>query len=686
MTLMIGTLFSTTNLPFAMEDRQSADTKSSAIMKHLPPEPTLTSPLPARGGSKVVTADWLLDFPHYGESSPVIKWLNNTHLLYSSPSKENKEQWVIEVLDVRNGASQLLGEGSFPNPSPDSQWIAFILGKEESRQVWIMRSDGTDRKQLSHVQGGLADSSYFFEVAWSPDSKKIALRHMPEYREWEKKEIPKSTIDILDVETGQSKQLASFDAYLRNLSWLPNGKDLLFMKERIGHRYKVEVDQVWVQTANVNDGHLRTLAQFDGLQQSLTPTSSPNGKLVALMYDADNTVYDYMPSLGIVSNDQTNLDTIPPITRLTHEIKLRSPQWSLDGQRIFVLRKYGAYNQLHSIDAKTGAASQITNAPLDIGRYALSPDGSQLAWIGEDAQATRILRVASGDGKNVNDLLITPGVPKDMALSEVREIDWKTPDYPVRMRGLLLMPLNYQKGTRYPLIVDIHGGGAGANILMTGGILENTPLEWHMWAAKGYAVFVPEFRSSASFGSLAIIRDDLQEHDLINCDIKDIEAGIDELIAQGIVDGDRLTAIGHSAGGRRMNWLLATTHRFKGVVSKEGWADEWIQCFNEPPSKRIFSMFGGAPWEVPKNYQKNSAIFHSGGATTPTLFLMGNPELGGADPYKTVHMLYNAIKAQGVETEYVTYPDEGHNFEKPENRRDALERTIKWIDGHAGKK
>jgi dipeptidyl aminopeptidase/acylaminoacyl peptidase len=64
----------------------------------------------------------------------------------------------------------------------------------------------------------------------------------------------------------------------------------------------------------------------------------------------------------------------------------------------------------------------------------------------------------------------------------------------------------------------------------------STPLEWHMWAAKGYAVFVPEFRSSASFGSLAITRDDLQEHDLINCDIKDIIAGVDSLITQGIVD------------------------------------------------------------------------------------------------------------------------------------------------------
>ena len=61
---------------------------------------------------------------------------------------------------------------------------------------------------------------------------------------------------------------------------------------------------------------------------------------------------------------------------------------------------------------------------------------------------------------------------------------------------------------------------------------------------------------------------------------------------------------------------------------------------------------------------------------------MGNPELGGVDRYNTVHMLYNAIKTQDTETQYVKYPDEGHIFEKPVNRRDALERAIKWFDEH----
>ncbi len=52
---------------------------------------------------------------------------------------------------------------------------------------------------------------------------------------------------------------------------------------------------------------------------------------------------------------------------------------------------------------------------------------------------------------------------------------------------------------------------------------------------------------------------------------------------------------------------------------------------------------------------------------------MGNPELGGADHYNTVHMLYNALKEKGVETEYVKYSDEGNVFENPKNQRYSLE-------------
>ena len=57
---------------------------------------------------------------------------------------------------------EFLKTGSNPESSPDSQWIAFIRDKKETKQLWIMHSDGTNDKQISYIEGGLTDYSFEF--------------------------------------------------------------------------------------------------------------------------------------------------------------------------------------------------------------------------------------------------------------------------------------------------------------------------------------------------------------------------------------------------------------------------------------------------------------------------------------------------------------------------------------------
>lgn len=264
----------------------------------------------------------------------------------------------------------------------------------------------------------------------------------------------------------------------------------------------------------------------------------------------------------------------------------------------------------------------------------------------------------------------------------MREIEWNVTDYPLPMRGLLVLPLKYKTEIRYPLIVDIHGGGSGASMHLVGSII-NSILEWQYWAAKGYAVFVPEFRSSAAFGSLAITRDQIKMHHIIDCDCKDIITGVDKLVNDGIVDKNRIIVLGQSAGARRVNWLCVSSNKFSAFISKEGWADEWTLAGIQD-NKRIYNIYGGTPTAVPHHYQKNSSLFHAHNATTPTLFLMGNPQQG-IDKYDTVRWLYNALKTQGISSQYIQYPDEGHNLEKVANQLDAMHRVMQWIETYIGK-
>lgn len=642
------------------------------------PQP-LADTLPAKPGTHFVTDDWLSKLParqFYGAS---IEWLDNHQAVYTLPALDRAHSNKIASIDVRTGAHHLLGEGETPKPSPDGQWIAFTKNVDKARQLWLMRSNGTEARKLAQLKS-LGVYKYNFDLQWSPDSRHIALSHLSASFQGE--------IDVIDVANAKKRHILSTNGFqLRSLSWFPNGKELLFWKEQIEGQHNAKEDQEFIQSIRLSDGYVRTWAKFAGLQQFLDPVISPDGQQIAIMYDPDHPYFDTTQNIGLILTNSSNDNALPAIARLTSELKLIAPQWSRDGQSIFAIRIYGAYKQLYNINAKTGELKQVTNSPSSIywNGYALSPDGKQLAWLALNAHDEQVLRVATSDGQSVRDLITISNVPAEVALSEIREIEWDTRNYPTRMRGLLLLPLNYQEGSRYPLVVDIHGGGSSAALSLMGGILVSTPLEWQMWTAKGYAVFVPELRSSGAFGALADTRDNLQEHNIIDCDIIDVETGVDALVARGIVDRQRIAIIGHSAGGRRANWLTVTRHQFQAVVAKEGWAEEITAALNPPPNypiNRVYRLFGGSPQQVPENYLKNSALFHSSGATTPTLFLMGNPKLGGADSQGTVRLLYDAIKARGIETQYVYYPDEGHALEKAVNQLDALRRIENWIDEH----
>jgi dipeptidyl aminopeptidase/acylaminoacyl peptidase len=665
---------------------------------YLHPQP-LTAALQAKQGNHSIDQEWLLSLASKDSQLPSsLKWLTTNQLLYALPSHDLKNT-EIETLDITTKIRKKLGEGSSPKPSPDGKWIAYFkkINKIGAKaEIWIMAYDGAHGRMLFEAPEKV--SLFTLGFAWSPDSQHIAINYQQEIQPWDRHvkadedasktsavdadhlfvKAPLTTIDVIDIKTSKARSVASIDASVKYLSWL-NDKKLLFMTQNVGYYYNNKEHHSSIKVLEIDSAQLQSLVNFNDMKQFMNPVASPDGKKVAFLYDADNPEFDYLLGLGVVA--ASSAENQPnDISRLTRNFKLSHQQWSLDSQYMYVLRTYGAYKQLYKINTIDGAPIQLTNAPQNIISYALSPNGKKLAWLSEDAHSVNFLHVADSNGNNIETLVKNSSASDDRALSEVREIEWETKDYPASMRGLLVLPQHYEQGKRYPLVVDIHGGDAGAWLPLYGGILVNTSLEWQLWAAKGYAVFIPEFRSSGAFGSLAITRDAKQEHDLVNRDIIDICTGVDALISRGIVDKNRVAVIGFSAGGFRANWLLVSTHRFATVISKEGWADQYLNAGLH--NFAGFKGYGGTPVTHPEYYQKNSPIYHALGARTPALFLMGDPKNGGVDEYDSVRWLYRALKEQGVETQYIKYPDEGHLFEREANRRDSLDRAVKWIDNY----
>ena len=150
---------------------------------------------------------------------------------------------------------------------------------------------------------------------------------------------------------------------------------------------------------------------------------------------------------------------------------------------------------------------------------------------------------------------------RSFALGAQEEITWKSKDG-TKVGGVLVKPVGYQPGQRYPLIVAIHGGPASADVLSFNGGYGS-----QVYAGAGYVVLRPNYRGSTNYGVK-------HKTDIVGnyfrTGFEDIMAGVDYLIAQGIADGSRMGALGWSAGGHWSNWILTHTDRFKAISSGAG--------------------------------------------------------------------------------------------------------------------
>jgi dipeptidyl aminopeptidase/acylaminoacyl peptidase len=262
---------------------------------------------------------------------------------------------------------------------------------------------------------------------------------------------------------------------------------------------------------------------------------------------------------------------------------------------------------------------------------------------------------------------------KDVRVARVDETKFKSADG-TEIHGFVVNPLDVTAGTKPPALLRPHGGPQSQYAC-------EFQFEAQLFAANGYAVILPNPRGSTGRGekfAMGIYAD------WGHRDVQDDLAAVDDAVARGVADPDRLGVGGWSYGGISTNYLIATTTRFKAATSGASISNV-LAGYGTDQYILDYENELGVPWKNAETWTRISYPFlHADKIKTPTLFLCGEADFNV--PLLNTEQMYEALRSQGIPTELVIYPGQNHGLRKPSYIIDRYKRYLdwyaKWITPH----
>lgn len=457
-----------------------------------------------------------------------------------------------------------------------------------------------------------------------------------------------SQLFIVDVGTKRMRRLTADDRTYFSPDWSPNSRSIVCSTSD-QQRSLLGATTLQIAIVDAVTGVRVDLTDSVGMRRS--PTWSPDGKSIA--YLDSETPYS-----------EASLFTGNPGTKhfrnVTAELNRHIDEyaWSPDGKSLLVTYRDGVSHPLARIDVEplgivliSGLGSKV---PLYASRVSASKAGS-IAWENSEPRNPGVIMILAHGARVPVTLVNLYPETEQWITGNVEIVRWKN-QRGDDMEGVLALPLGYERGRKYPLIVDVYP--------LATAFVWTAPMAGNLaWATAGYAVLLPEPRAPHAWlnhwkspesaragkgsGGWDVAYDDVM-------------SGVDEVIHRGIADPQRMCLYGFSNGGGVVNDLVTRTSRFKCAVSVSGvfpdWTTEalmWTGHF-EP----LTAWVGTSLFEDPTEYVKLSPVFRANRVKTPMLLAAGDQEqfLFG------VVEMYNGLRAAGADVTFLRYPGQGHGF------------------------
>jgi dipeptidyl aminopeptidase/acylaminoacyl peptidase len=631
---------------------------------------------------------------------------------------------------LTNGANN----DASPRWSPDGRTLAFLSDRgavarddeqrtdrvdspaargklpDDATQVWMLPMDGGEPALLTRLPQSVS------EIAWSPDGSRLCLVSAAKSAEKSRTvrkpgDPPPRDIHLIDrlqymlngvgytydkrpnlwvveVAGGKARRITSGSSQDEQPAWSPDGKRICFVSNR-----HPDADLTWrtdLYLVSSDGGPVTRITAGRGDRVFAFPVWSPDGRWIAsyghrfpAAAGSRNDVWRFRPEADQVGENLSGeSDLMVAAHANTDLVGFGEPRlfWSAGGDWIcFSAPIDGAY-ELWRVGTSDCRVERLTSDEHTLSRPdALAIGGRmQVAAIRmtghEPAEVVTYTFASMGArapkaaaARQVSELMGEPwhGIETIVPVTRWHETDGR------RIQGWFFEAPR-RDGRPAPLVVEIHGGPA---TLYGWGIF----WEWQCLLAAGISVYACNPRGSQGYGEAFC---NANHRDWGDGPMRDVMDGVDALIADGLVDPDRMGVTGGSYGGYLTSWIVGHTDRFKAAVTCRSVNDMTSEMLSGDVAGPSFGRYeyGVNPWEDPELYRRNSPLTYAADIHTPLLIQHAEQDLRCT--ITQAEELFTVLRSLRRPVRMMRAPNESHELTRsgaPFRRVENLEHIRDWF-------
>lgn len=593
--------------------------------------------------------------------------------------------WVVEP-DGDGPRQFTRGDESATNPAftPDGSELLFMSERSGSMQVWALPLSGGEGHQVTDAPAAVAS------FAVSPDGEHLAYTMadtVPTARkraEREKRDVIVADTDfrythlyVGPLSSGTVEhvdRVTEGDFTVTGWDWSPSSDAIVF-SHRSDPRLNTARLNGDVSVAEIeyegDSAHavVRPLVAGAGIESN--PYFSPDGRLVA--FESTGPVPEPIGLADVYVVAAAGGDA-----RKLHDTHDRAgglQGWSRDGRGLMVVESLGTTRHVEWLPSDGTAPRQLTTGEGVVGAVAWASGADRMAFTWQTLDTPADVWTSPTDAWEPRRLTDQNADIETPEAGRTELLSWRSKDGRFEIEGLLTYPVGYRPGERVPLVLNVHGGPAGAFSQGFTGAPGIYMIQ--TFAQEGYAVLRPNPRGSTGYGR------DFRYANVADWgygDMDDLMAGVDHLIDMGVADPDRLLLMGWSYGGYMTSFAVTRTDRFKAASMGAGLPNLISMVTTTDIQEYLAAHMGTEFWEDFDAYERHSAIYRIANVTTPTQVIHG--AVDQRVPFTQGQEFYRALQRRGVDTEMLILPRTPHGPQEPKLLMEVTPRILTWFQRH----